>query len=58
MDKEANEIREQNLKLAWIMRGGATYDQIMTMSAAERGMISEIFKENIETSRKTGFQMI
>lgn len=58
MDKEANEIREQNLKLAWIMRGGATYDQIMMMSAAERGMISEIFKENIETSRKTGFQMI
>lgn len=58
MDKEANEIREQNLKLAWIMRGGATYDQVMMMSANERGMISEIFKENIETSRKTGFQMI
>lgn len=54
MEKEANDIRSQNLKLAWYMRGGATYDQIMTMSSKEREFIAELVKENMETTKKSG----
>jgi hypothetical protein len=53
MDKEAAQIREQNLRLTWYMRGGVTYDQVMNMSSAEREMINALAKENIETTKKT-----
>jgi len=35
------------------MRGGATYEDIMSMSFQERELISEIVKENMETTNKT-----
>jgi hypothetical protein len=53
LDKEANRIRADGLKLAWYMRGGATYDQVMQMSHTERNLISDLAKENIETTKKT-----
>jgi hypothetical protein len=53
LDQEANSIRSNNLRLAWHMRGGITYDQVMQLSPSERGMISDIVKENIETTKKT-----
>ena len=54
MDQEAAQIREQNLKLSWYMRGGATYEQVMQMSYSERRMINELAKENYETTKKSG----
>ena len=54
LDKEANEIRNQSLKLAWHMRGGITYEQILQLGATERKMINEIIKENYETTKKSG----
>ena len=54
MDREANEMRRQSLKMSWYMRGGATYDDVMQMSHAERSLISELIKENLETTKKTG----
>ena len=53
LDKEANQIREQSLRLTWYMRGGVTYDQVMNMSHVEREMINALAKENIETTKKT-----
>jgi hypothetical protein len=35
------------------MRGGVTYEQVMQLSSAERQMISDLAKENIETTKKT-----
>lgn len=35
------------------MRGGATYEQVLTMSSAERSLISDLIKENVETTNKT-----
>lgn len=35
------------------MRGGVTYDQVMNMSHAERELINDLAKENIETTKKT-----
>lgn len=54
MDKETNDIRQEALKVAWYMRGGVTYDQALQLSVFERTTISELIKENLETTKKTG----
>lgn len=36
------------------MRGGVTYEEAMQMSDAERKIMSEIVKENLETTKKSG----
>lgn len=36
------------------MRGGVTYDEAMQMSQAERSLINDIVKENMETTKKSG----
>jgi len=54
MDAEAKDIRNENLKMCWYMRGGVTYNEVMNLSHEERGMIGAIIKENLETTKKTG----
>lgn len=54
MDKEAADIKENCIKLSWYMRGGITYEQTMMLSPDERRMISNLAKENIETTKKSG----
>ena len=54
MDQEAADIKENCLKLSWYMRGGITYEQTMMLSPQERRMISDLAKENIETTKKSG----
>ena len=53
METEVNDIRQEALKMSWYMRGGASYNDVMQMSAAERKLISELAKENIETTKKS-----
>lgn len=54
MEQETQNIRLDVLKLCWYMRGGVTYDEAMQMSANERGIINDIVKENMETTKKSG----
>jgi hypothetical protein len=54
MEKESNEIRQEALKMSWYMRGGITYDQALQLSVKERTTISELIKDNLETTKKTG----
>lgn len=54
MDKETHNIRLDVLKLCWYMRGGITYDEAMQMSEADRRIVNEIVKENLETTKKSG----
>jgi hypothetical protein len=53
LDQEANQIKSESFKLAWYMRGGITYDQVLHLSQKERELISDLAKENIETTKKT-----
>jgi hypothetical protein len=53
LEKEADHIRSDSLRLAWYMRGGINYEQVMQLSYSERQMISDLAKENIETTKKT-----
>jgi hypothetical protein len=54
MDKEINDIRKEALRMAWYMRGGIPYDQVLQLSVSERKLISEIVNDNMETTKKTG----
>lgn len=54
LDKESQSIRQEALKLAWYMRGGITYDHVLQLSFAERTLINDIIKENLETTKKSG----
>ena len=54
MEKETIDIRREALQLSWYMRGGIGYDQALQLSASERTLISELIKENLETTKKSG----
>jgi hypothetical protein len=54
MDKEANDVRQEAIKVAWYMRGGISYEQALQLSLSERTAISGLIKENLETTKKTG----
>jgi hypothetical protein len=53
-DKEILNIREDVLKMCWYMRGGVTYEEGMNLSVSERNIVSEIIKDNLETTKKSG----
>ena len=54
MDKEAKSMRAEALKMSWHMRGGLTYDQALQLSAVERGIIVDIVKDHMDTTKKSG----
>jgi hypothetical protein len=54
MDSEINEIRKEAMKMAWYMRGGISYQQVLQLSVAERKIIGVIVSENMETTQKSG----
>jgi hypothetical protein len=36
------------------MRGGLTYEEALNLSWTEREIVSDLVKENLETTKKTG----
>jgi hypothetical protein len=54
MEKETVDIRREALQMAWYMRGGITYEQALSLSVSERGLISELIKDHLETTKKSG----
>lgn len=54
LEKQSRAFREEALKFCWYMRGGLTYDEAIMLSREEREIISQIIKENMETTKKTG----
>lgn len=53
MDKECEAIKKSALTLSWYMRGGATYQDVLNMSTAERKAINDLVEEHLETTKKT-----
>ena len=54
MEDETLAIRREAIQMAWYMRGGITYDQALQLSVSERSIVSELIKENLETTKKSG----
>lgn len=58
LDKEIKLIRENIVQLCWWMRGSITYAEAWQLSESDRNAINKLIKENIETTNKTGVQLI
>lgn len=54
MEKHANGIREEIIRITWWMRGGVTLDQAMNLTYKEKGIVANLIKGNIEASKKSG----
>lgn len=54
MDSESIAIKQNAIKMAWYMRGGVSYVDILNMSSDERNTISELIEENLDTTKKSG----
>ena len=54
MESETNAIKENAIRMAWHMRGGVTYEDILNMSTDERNAISKLMEDNYETTKNSG----
>lgn len=53
MWKEAQGIKFNAQRLAWYMRGGIDYVDILNMSSAEIDNLNKIIDDNLETTKKS-----
>ena len=59
LEGEAKQIKYNIFKLCWYMRGGvSSHELFWEYSIEDRTIINDIIKENIETTNKTGMNLI
>ena len=54
METETTAIKEHAIRMAWHMRGGASYEDVLNMSSDERKAISKLIEDNLDTTKKSG----
>jgi len=54
LENQNKQIKHDLLKICWYMRGGVTYHEALMMSSEEKKIISDIIRDNLETTKKTG----
>lgn len=52
-EKECSAIKKNCLSLAWYMRGGVSYEDILNMSNEERDHIQKIVESNLDITKKS-----
>lgn len=53
MEKDVKAIKKNAQRIAWYMRGGISYVDVLNMSPDEIASINAIIEENLETTKKT-----
>jgi len=53
MEKDCISIKKSALTMAWNMRGGASYEDILNMSLDERKEINTLINDHMEITKKT-----
>jgi hypothetical protein len=54
LDNEVKQIKNNTIKLVWYMRGGVSIDDAWALSYEEKEIMSDLIKENLETTKKSG----
>ena len=54
METECQQIKTEAIRFSWYMRGGLSYEAALNLSVDERNAVSEIIKDNLETTKKSG----
>lgn len=53
MEDESKALIKDLYKMAWFMRGSLTLEQAYQLGYSDREIISDIIKENLETTKET-----
>ena len=53
MEEDSKAVKAGCLRMAWYMRGGVSYNDIMNMSIDERTAINKIIEDNLETTKNS-----
>jgi|APCry1669191515_1035360.scaffolds.fasta_scaffold00005_79 hypothetical protein len=54
IDNESKALRKDIYKLAWFMRGSVSIEQAFGMDIGDRNIVSDLIKENLETTKESG----
>ena len=52
-EKAVDDIKKSAITMAWYMRGGVSYEDVLNMSTVERQQINELIESNLETTKKS-----
>ena len=53
-DSQTKNLKLEIMKLCWFMRGGITWQEALELSPEERSVATQLVKENMETTKKSG----
>jgi hypothetical protein len=59
LEKETIDIKDEIFRLSWYMRGGVSaYELFHVYSVEDRKLMSDLAKENIELTKKSGISLL
>jgi hypothetical protein len=53
-DNQTKNLKLELMKVCWFMRGGMSWNEALVLSPDERTIVSQLVKDNMETTKKTG----
>ena len=53
-DNETKNLKLELMKICWFMRGGMSWTEALILSPTERTIVSQLVKENMDTTKKSG----
>jgi len=54
LERQQKQFKLELMRLSWFMRGSVSLEEIYYMSPDDREICSNLIKENIETTKKSG----
>jgi len=54
LDNDSKALKKDIYKLSWFMRGALSVEEAFAMDVADRLILSEIIKENMEVTKESG----
>ena len=53
-DSQVKNLKLEIMKICWFLRGGMSWNEALILSPDEREIVSQLVKENMETTKKSG----
>jgi hypothetical protein len=53
-ESQTKNLKLELMKVCWFMRGGMSWNEALILSPDEREIVSQLVKENMETTKKSG----
>jgi hypothetical protein len=53
-DSQIKNLKLELMKVCWFLRGGMSWNEALVLSPGEREIVSQLVKENMDTTKKSG----